>query len=186
MYSADKMKILGETPLLFLLAAALAVTGALVHFVVLPACGTLLSRHAERTRYETIISSESGFQLLKKEIGAQIATLEHRLTSLPDRETVTADPGSFLELLIATARKSEVRFTRMQPQEEQASGTITRYPVLLSFTTSYHELGQFIAALEKLPYLFSVDRVAISTDDKGECNVRLLATCLIPKGGADE
>ena len=180
------MKLSGETPLFFLLAAAIAVTGALAHFVIMPAYGTMLSRQAELLRYESIISSESGFQLLKKEISDKIDTLEHRLTSLPDQETVTSEPGSFLELLIATARKSEVRFTRMQPQEEKSSGDFTRYPVLLSFTTSYHELGQFVAALEKLPYMFSVDRVAISTDNKGECDVRLLVTCLIPKGGADE
>ena len=89
-------------------------------------------------------------------------------------------------MLIAIARKSEVRFSRMQPQEEQSSDLFTEYPVLLSFTNSYHELGQFIAALEKLPYLFSVDRVAISTNDKGACDVRLLVTCHIPKGGGNE
>ena len=186
MYSFDKAKITGEAPLLCLFSAAIAVVALVAHFFIIPVYGTILQRRAALSHYQSIISSESGYQLLKKEIAVKIDTLQSRLAPLPEQKKVTADPGSYLELLIAIARTSDVRFSRIQPQEEQSGTDLTRYPVMLSLTTTYHELGRFVSSLEKIPYLFTVDRLAVTATKNGKCDVRLLVTCLIPKGGSDD
>lgn len=182
MHSFNKTTIVSEAPLLCLLGAAIAVVATVAHFLIIPTYGSILQRRAALDHYQSIISSESGYKLLKDEITAKIDTLTSRLAPMPAQEKVTADPGSYLELLIAIARKSEVRFARIQPQEEQQRPDLTRYPVMLSLTSTYHELGQFVSSLERMPYLFSVDRLAITATKGGKCDVRLLVTCLIPKG----
>ena len=186
MYTVDKTRLTGEAPLIFALCATFAAVTAFFHLLIAPLYGTLLEKHAELKHYEAIISSENGYQFLKKEITGKIDTLHTRLSPLSDEKEITADPGSYLETLIAIARKSDIRFARMQPQEEKPAADLVRYPVMLTLTTTYHELGQFIAALEKMPDLFSVDRLAIETTKNGRCNVRLLVACLIPKERPDD
>lgn len=186
MYSFDKTKIAGEAPLLCLFSAAFAVMTLVTHSFIIPTYGTILQRRAALDHYRSIISSESGYQLLENEITVKIDTLRSRLAPMPEQKKLTADPGSYLELLIAIARTSDVRFARIQPQEEQIGTDLIRYPVMLALTTTYHELGQFVSALEKIPYLFSVDRLAVTTSKNGKCNVKLLVTCRIPKERSDD
>ena len=181
MRTFDKRILLTEAPLLCAFTAIGALCILLVHSVVVPLYGTVLQREDEFNHYQSIISSENGYQLLKNEISVKIDTLENRLAPVPEQKKVTADPGSYLELLIDIGRASDVRFARIQPQEERQVDDITRYPVVLTLTTTYHELGQFVALLEKMPNLFSVDRIAIQVTNDRRCSVRLLVTCLIPK-----
>ena len=173
--------IINEAPLLCSVSAVAAVVAATLHFVFFPYFSQLQTSRAELQHYESIISSESGYQTLKDEIADKIDTLKVRLTPHPDQTRVSNDPGSYLEMLITVARKAEIRFARMQPQEESQTADFINYPVLLALTSTYHELGQFIAAIEKLPHMFTVDRLAIEATGVGRCNVKLLVTCHIPK-----
>ena len=181
MHIVNKSTITAEAPLLLVASTAVAAITACVHLLIVPMFGTMMKRHAELDHYQTIISSENGYKLLKKEITDKIDTLNARLIPLPEQKNIGADPGSYLETLIAVARKSEVRFARMQPQEERRSDDLIYYPILLNLTSTFHELGQFITSLEKMPSLFSVDRLGIEATENGKCDVRLLVTCLIPK-----
>jgi Tfp pilus assembly protein PilO len=178
--------LINEAPLFFTISMVLAAVAAIIHFVFIPYYSRLQTCKAELVHYNSIISSESGYQKLKDEISGKIDTLKVRLAPLPDQKKVSNDPGSYLEMLIAVARKAEIRFSLMQPQEESLTADHIKYPVLLALTSTYHELGQFIAAIEKLPFMFTVDRLAIDAVDNGKCNVRLLVTCLIPKEQHDE
>ncbi len=174
-------KVRDEAPLLFITSVSLLVTIVMVRYGLIPQFRSLATREKELAHFGAQISSESGYALIKKEIREKQEILEKKLSNLEERETITADPGSYLETLISVARKADIRFVRVQPQEESRKEDVVLYPVLLELTTTYHELGHFVAALEKLPHLFRIDRCGLESNPEGKCDVRLLVTCLIPR-----
>ena len=186
MPSVTYRTLIDEAPLLLAVSTAVVIIAAITHFIVVPNYLNLVRFRSELTHYRSIISSESGYQLIKNEIAGKIDTLNAHLKPLPDQKKLANDPGSYLEMLITVARKADIRFIRMQPQEETRTDEMIRYPVLLVLSTTYHELGQFISAIEKLPFLFFIDRLAIDANSAGKCDVKLLVTCLIPKESSNE
>ncbi|MBN1577904.1 MAG: type 4a pilus biogenesis protein PilO [Chitinispirillaceae bacterium] len=151
-----------------------------MRFAILPQITRFIVNKKEQARYKTLISSENGYRQIKQEITDKIELLRNRLAPLPKQKTASRDLGGYLEMLIAVARKNDIRFVRIQPQDEEQAADRILCPVMLVLTTTYHELGRFITALEKLPNLFSVDRLAMEATAEGKCDVKLLVTCLIP------
>jgi len=178
-------KLVTEAPILLLVGfACLAATSAF-RFVVIPGYLQIYTHKKEYKHYQDLISSESGYQEIKLKITGKIDTLSGRIAPETEQKKTATDLSGYLEELIAVGRKADIRFVRMQPQEESTTQDYRLNPVMLALTTTYHELGQFITELEKLPNLFRVDRLALSASRSGKCDVKLLVTCLIPKG-ADE
>ena len=180
MQTAHFKKLVYEAPLLVLMSTVFLILAILIRFAVLPLYTKLLVQQKELNHFQSLISSESGYALIKKDISRKIDILKTKISPQPDEKKVTADLSSYLETLIAVARKADIRFVRMQPQEESRNSDFSLHPVLLALTTTYHELGQFLAALEKLPHLFQVNRLAMSATVSSKCEVKLLVTCLIP------
>ena len=179
-------KLTHESPLFFLCGLALLLTVSLLRFAILPQFTRLVTTQKELVRYRSLISSETGIRRIKQDITGKIEVLKNRLAPSPEQKKITNDVSGFLEMLITVARKADIRFVRIQPQAEVQTTDHTLSPVMLVCTTTYHELGQFIAALEKIPDRFSVDRLAIDAAANGKCNVKLLVTCLIPREQIDD
>ncbi len=180
MHPFNFRRLINEAPLLFFGGLMLAAAVALVRYVMLPQIEQLVAHQQELAHYQSLISSENGYAQIKQEITGKIQILKSRLIPQPEQKKLTADLSSFLEMLINIARKADIQFIRMQPQEESKNADYTLCPVMLVLTTTYHELGQFIAALEKLPHLFRIDRLAMAATSEGRCEVKILVTCLIP------
>ena len=180
MQSFDIRKLIQEAPLFFIVTTALLVVLSLFRYSILPLYQNAVIQNKELRRYRALISSESGYALIKKEIGEKIELLKGKLQPLPEHKNITSDPSTFLETLITVARETDIRFVRLQPQTESQTEDYKLYPVLLDFTTSFHTLGQFISSIEKLPHMYRVNRLGITTAKGGKCVVKLLITCLIP------
>lgn len=186
MHTSSFKKLTFEAPLVLFTCGTLLIAVLLTRFLLLPTVQEITRNQVELRHYTTLISSESGYATLKNELRKKLELLESRLSSNNGEKNTPADLSSFLETLIAVAKKADIRFVRMQPQTESHDRDFTLSPVLLELTTTYHALGQFIAELEKLPHLFTVTRLAISASRGGNCEVKLLATCLVPGDGNNE
>jgi Tfp pilus assembly protein PilO len=173
-------RLTAEAPLLLTIGVASLLMATIIRFVIIPGYLNIYTLQKENKHYQELISSESGYTAIKQEITGKIDTLTKRITPVEDRKETTTDLSGFLETLIAVGRKADIRFVRMQPQEESVTKDFRLNPVMLALTTTYHELGQFITELEKLPHLFRVERLALSASKTGKCDVNLLITCLIP------
>ncbi|MBN1309425.1 MAG: type 4a pilus biogenesis protein PilO [Chitinispirillaceae bacterium] len=180
MRTLDNKKLTREAPLALVAGIALLFIAALLRFALLPQIDRLILNRRELTRYRTLISSENNYREIKQEITNKIKLLRNRLAPLPKQKKDSGDLSGYLETLIDVARKHNIRFGRIQPQDEMHTADFDFYPVLLVLTTSYHELCRFITALEKLPTLFSVDRLAMDAASEGKCDIKLLVTCIIP------
>jgi Tfp pilus assembly protein PilO len=186
MHTSYFKKLIFEAPLLVFTGSTMLVVVLLARYLMLPICEEIIDRRRELAHYHSLISSESGYAIIKKEISKKNAILESRLSPKNKEKNTPVDLSGFLETLITVAKKADIRFVRMQPQKESRDRDYVHFPVLLELTTTYHELGQFITELEKLPYLFQVNRLAMSALAGGKCEVKLLVTCLIPGDEPDE
>lgn len=174
--------LIRESPVLFIVCATLLLVVAGVAHVVVPAYNQYVKNNAEYAYYQNKISSENGYAEIKQSISGKLDTLRSKLSGDPAIPDISPDLSSYLEQLIALARQSDISFVRMQPQESLADSLVVNHPVLLELSTTYHELGNFITAVERLPLLFHIDRLSLDAAKNNRCNVRLLITCKLSRG----
>ncbi len=143
-----------------------------------------LARYKEKSRelssYRELISSENGYSQIRSEIEKKNTLLQEKLNSRIGNQADSAGLSSFLETLIAKARASDIRFVKMQPQAESRNEDFVLFPVILDMTTTYHALGQFISSLEKIPFMFKIERLAMESKPEGGIEAKILVTCFIP------
>lgn len=173
-------KLKQEALPLFAISSAVFLVSIALKYVLVPQCTQLLTRQNELSKYQMLISSESGYSQIKQEIEEKIDLLKGKVNSFSSVSTDSRDLSSFLETLISKARASDIRFVKMQPQAETKTAEHILFPVILDMTTTYHALGQFVSSLEKLPHLFRIDRLAMECKNEGNMEVKILVTCFIP------
>ncbi len=186
MRTFDSGKLINESPLFFVCGISLFLIALLIRFSILPDVAKLTTLKREFSHYKSLISSEKGIGKIKEDINHKIEILRSKLNLSTERKILSNDVSQFLEMLISVARKNDIRFVRIQPQKEESDEKSFLYPIILVFTATYHELGQFIASLEKMPTIFSINRVAVDAAAGGKCDVKLLVTCIVPKEEADD
>ena len=72
--------------------------------------------------------------------------------------------------------------SRFMIVDKQPGADFVRYPVLLETATTYRSLGGFIAALEALPHMVRIDRIAVSASADDKISVKILVTCFLQPG----
>jgi Tfp pilus assembly protein PilO len=87
-------------------------------------------------------------------------------------------PG-VLQTIIAKANAADIKFVKMQPQTESKTGVPINYTMVLELTASYNSYCRFIAALESLPSMVRIDRIALSDPKNNMLEIRTLVTCFI-------
>jgi len=178
-------KISGISPLLFIAFSSLLIVMLIIRFLAIPLVVTIASNDKELTYFTSKVSSESGYADLRQDIQQKIDILDKKLSESTTVE-LPADISSYLEYLISLGRKEGIQFSRMQPQKAVFEGQFTIYPLMLVFSTTYHDMGRFIATMEKLPHLYRIQRLAIDSGDHGVCEAKLLLLCRIPGDVAND
>jgi Tfp pilus assembly protein PilO len=179
-HSLTFRKIVKDAPLLTVVGFTCCMVAVFLLYIILPLVTNIKEIRSEYAYYLARISSENGYADIKQNIHAKLDSLKSKATISPVQQDFTGDISSYLENLISIAGKSDIHFVRMQPQEEKVEKDYALHPVLLVLTTTYHELGSFIAAIEKLPQLYHLDRLALDATNDGKCDVKLLLTCMVP------
>lgn len=165
---------------LFTFCISLMITALLLTYVIVPKRQESQKVFTQLSRYKGLISSENGFAQIKSEIESKNKLLNEKLDTISNALSNTQDLAGYLELLIAKGKTHDISFIKMQPQTEVKNQDYTFFPILLEMSTTYNSLGHFISSLEKLPYYFKVDRLAIESSASGRIDVKLLVTSIIP------
>jgi len=170
-------------------------TGSLLFFTGCVLAAVLLVRHAavplwrsaratdaELAGYRRIMSSGDAAGSIQRQIISTRESLDAKLDELSAGLGNLGDLSALLQMLIEKARESDIRFVKMLPQAEQPGADFVRYPVLLETATTYRSLGGFIAALEALPHMVRIDRIAVSASADDKISVKILVTCFLQPG----
>ncbi len=180
MHSEIIKKLKREAIVLTVFSIAIFLTALILRHLIVPAYLEFKRGQLELKNYLTMISSENGYQAIKNEIMEKNLLMQNRVDTIAGITNDSRDLSSFLELLISKAKASDIRFVKMQPQPEIRNEDFQFFPVLLEVSTTYHALGQFLSSLEKLPYMFRVDRLALEALSESSIDSKILITCLIP------
>jgi len=114
------------------------------------------------------VKAETQVALQKNDVLAQIVQSEKSLKNLR-RSINNKDETSVIDVLNNIAKNSRVKIIELKPIPEQKVLGYTRYPFALAVgVDNYHTLGKFISALESNPFLFTIDNIAVNSEDSDE------------------
>ncbi len=173
-------RISKESLFIFIFSAALFLAAVSIQRFIIPQLVQYRQNSAILSGYLELISSENGYSQIRSEIENKIGQLQKKVNRQTGNISEQAGLSAFLEALISKARASDIRFVKMQPQAESKNEDFTLYPVILEMSTTYHALGQFVSSLEKMPFTFKIERLAMESKAEGGIEAKILVTCFIP------
>jgi len=148
------------------------------NFIYLPSQKEVKSIH-------TKIAGEEASQRTQKDVVELLDQIEQSRTRLPKE----ADTSLLAHEVVALAQKSGVQFSTISQEPPQNFQQYIRLAVTLQLSTSYHQLGSFLDALEHSDHFMRVEQLSVGhTGDDGKASIRLtVSTFYLPpvfKGGA--
>jgi Tfp pilus assembly protein PilO len=93
------------------------------------------------------------------------------------------DLSGLLQMLFDIAWQHEIKIDKTTPQSEVAGNEVVRYPIVLEMNTSYHQLGNFISSLERIPHILRIDRLALTLEKTGNIKAHMRVTCFANRTG---
>ncbi|MBD3242767.1 MAG: type 4a pilus biogenesis protein PilO [Chitinivibrionales bacterium] len=166
---------------LFLLVAGAVVWGSavLLREVGLPRLLHGRAMAASVAQYDSLLAGTGDYAALRSRLQATSDSLQQRYDAMTSGLGDAQDLSGLLEMLIAWAKAADIRFVRVQPQEQSEMGGYTTFPVLLEFASPYNALGRFVAGLESQPHVVRIERLAVNAKDPHEIEVKLLVTLFL-------
>jgi Tfp pilus assembly protein PilO len=162
-----------------------AVLASLVvaRYVALPYWHSLHSFSEGAAYYRELSSDKNRYQAVKAGLMEKRNLLaeKYRHVAPPQPQGASADLSGLLQLLIQRAADNSIRLDKIQPVEDRQRSEKGEYGVVLETTTSYQSLGRFLASIEGIPRLVSVERLAVTAGRNG-LETRILVTCHPGKG----
>ncbi len=171
-------KLTQDSPFTALICAGILLCSASVRYIALPQYDSLMEKNRKISHYDFYLSSADGFDKIRQEISSKNALLLKKLDSIPS-ETPSSSVSGILEELIGRAADQGIVLGKIQPLNESRSGSRLNVPVLLEMKTDYNSLGKFTAALEALPQILQITKIALEVDTHGLVDVKMLVTCFV-------
>ena len=123
-------------------------------------------------------AGEQATQEMQAEVAALLAQVERHRKRLPERP----DPSALARDIVELAERSGVQLSsiaRGVPEPLHGSPDVTLLTVTLTGTSSYHQLGAFLAALERSERFLRVERFEISRPgDQGPVSLKMSVSTL--------
>jgi Tfp pilus assembly protein PilO len=168
------------TPLAFAgVSVAFCISLMLIHYVIRPQWESMAAVHSRLIELKGALANKNAPEILEKRLLAVHDSLSRTHGEVSREFGEPKDLPMILRMLIEKANAADIQFIKMQPTPENVSGKTGAYPIVLEMTASYHCLGRFIAALEAVPTLGHIDRMAITAVQNGLLSVRLQVTCYL-------
>lgn len=172
-----KRTLTAELLALTCLCVSLCLSLAGMRYLLLPRLTTIVALRQEVARYSTLITGSTQYDELKNEIRQKQKLLEQKHTLITQGLADPRDLSSLLQLIFDKAWESRIKLDKTTPQEEVRTKESLQYPLVLELTNSYTNFGTFISALEKIPQIVRIERVAVTALDAGQIQAKLLVTC---------
>jgi len=183
MFTSSVRRLAGEIIPFVCFTVAVLASLVIARYGALPYGHSTRSYSEGAAYYRELSSDKNRFQAVKAglvEKGELLAS-KYRRIAPPQPEGQSLDLSGLLQLLIQRAADASIRLDKIQPMEDRPRSEKGEFPVVLDMTTTYQSLGRFLVAIEEIPRLVSVDRLAITAGKSG-LETRVLVTCYLRKG----
>ena len=126
----------------------------------------------------TKIAGEEASQRTQKDVVELLDQIEQSRARLPKEP----DPSWLAHEVVALAQKDGVQFSTISQEPPQNFQQYTRLAVTVQLSTSYHQLGSFLDALERSDHFIRVEQLNVSrASNDGKASIRLtVSTFYLP------
>jgi len=132
----------------------------------------LESAAGELQRAKTIVESIPKLQ-------AELAQMESKWAALQSLLPKATEMSNLLAEVTASGIRAGVQFTLFEPQAPAPGDLYTRYPVKVSVTGGYHQVGTFLENLCNMDRLVGISDVKLVQFDKGQTATTVEATTVV-------
>jgi len=162
--------------LVFALVGGLIV-GAYQYFYQQDATAALDVRRAELAAIQGRI--DKGMETARKlpEFRAQVGDLEGRLEGLKAILPEEKDVAELLRRLQTLASQSNLSIRHFRPRAIATKELHAEWPIELEVEGSYHNVGQFLDRVSKLPRIINVGAMEMNTADASRPGASVRVTC---------
>lgn len=125
------------------------------------------------------IEQEHANQRAQADVAAQLQRIERYRVRLAQEP----DPSSLVRNVVSLAQTAGLQVTSLIQELPQQRDSATRLGVTLQFTASYHQVGAFVAALERSRNFIRIERVRIThSEEEGPVAIQMnLSTLHLPQ-----
>lgn len=121
------------------------------------------------------LSRERDTQVLRESVLGGAEEIDRLRQYLPEKP----ETESLLDAVDQLAKAQGIRLTSISPEEPKRVQDAQRLAVTLRFATSYHQLGQFLSALESAPHFLWIEGMDVSRDvSSGSAQVTLTVSSM--------
>lgn len=121
------------------------------------------------------LSRERDTQVLKESIVGGIEHIDRLRKQLPEKPEVE----SLLHIVGELAQAQGIQLTSITPEDPKRVQDALRLAVTLRFSASYHQLGQFLSAVESSPYFLWIETMDVSRNPStGAAQVNLTVSSM--------
>ncbi len=154
-----------------------AIVGAYYYFYEQQARADLDIRDAELAAIRGRI--DKGMETARKlpEFRAQVGDLEARLESLKAILPEEKDVAELLRRLQTLAAQSNLTIRHFRPRAIATKELHAEWPIEIEVEGAYHNVGQFLDRVSKLPRIINVGAMEMSTVPAGRAGATVRVTC---------
>jgi type IV pilus assembly protein PilO len=98
---------------------------------------------------------------------AELNQMQAKWESLKDLLPKATEMSNLLAEITTSGIKAGVQFTLFEPQPAEPADIYTRYPILVTVTGGYHQVGEFFDNLCNMDRLVGVSNVKLVQNEKG-------------------
>jgi type IV pilus assembly protein PilO len=110
---------------------------------------------------------------------SELAQMESKWAALQSLLPKATEMSSLLAEVTASGLKSGVQFTLFEPQGPTLGDLYTRYPIKVSVTGGYHQVGSFFDNLCNMDRLVGISDVKLVQFEKGQTATTVEATAIV-------
>ena len=139
--------------------------------------GVYLQQHQEVAAIHSQLEEQRRIQALRE----QAARSLHKAEQLRQRLAPSPETDWLIGQLTTIAQTTGVELSSIVPQSPKVVGEFTQLAVTLQLATSYHRLGQFLSAVESVPFLIRVEQLEMRSGQDSTAQATLtLSTLYVP------
>jgi Tfp pilus assembly protein PilO len=180
----DKNIIHTVLPVL-LLTAACAFAVVLISGAVLPQWKQIARNLRAERYYRANLENRQGLRALIRFYTEKQQQLQSKIVEFQGGFENIGELSEFIQIVYDAAwkeNKETITFNKTLPQTESQVGAYLQCPIIFEITTDYGSLGRLVAFIERIPHIFRIDGIAISSRSATAIDATLVVTAFLKPG----
>jgi Tfp pilus assembly protein PilO len=150
-----------------------------MRYVTLPRWHAIVQYAYMSETYAALVSPSKGSGGLDSLLRKKRTRLKEKKSRLTEGMHDPDDVSGLLTIIFERAGRAGVRIEKTVPGRPVHIDAYVHYPIVMNIEANYTALGRFVSALETLPHLFRVTRIALEADKSGRVTARLRLLCML-------